>query len=81
MEKLGPAEKFYLMLMKVPFYSLRLEGMILKGDFNSQMGVIRPNLQALSSACRKLIDNKSVKKFLRYVLHAGNFINKVHLTG
>ena len=53
--------------------------MLLKADFNSQIGAVRPNVQVLNSVCRKLIDNKSLKSFLRFVLHAGNFINKVSL--
>ncbi|KAK3577067.1 hypothetical protein CHS0354_037090 [Potamilus streckersoni] len=75
-EKLGPAEKFYQQLLQVKAFKLRLEAMLLRVDFNSQIGAIRPNIQILNSVCRKLYDNPSLKSFLRLVLHAGNFINK-----
>ena len=76
-DKLGDAEKFFIELMKLPEYELRIEAMILKGEFNSLLGSIRPNIQILNQACRKLYDNHSLKTFLRYILHIGNFINKV----
>ena len=74
---LGNAEKFIHALVGVDHYKLRIEAMMVKGDFNSQLGSIRPNIQVLTTVCRKLLDNPSLKIFLRYVLHAGNFINKV----
>jgi hypothetical protein len=76
-DKLGNAEKFFHQLIKLSDFKLRLEMMLLKGDFNSQLGAIRPNVQVLTSVCRKLMDNDSLKVFLRFVLHAGNFLNKV----
>ncbi|XP_045204866.2 inverted formin-2-like [Mercenaria mercenaria] len=75
-DKLGNAEKFFLQLIKLSDFKLRIEMMLLKGDFNSQLGAIRPNVQVLTSVCRKLMDNESLKVFLRFVLHAGNFLNK-----
>ena len=76
-DKLGNAEKFFHALLQLKSYKIRIETMLLKADFNSQIGAVRPNIQVLNSVCRKLIDNKSLKSFLRFVLHAGNFINKV----
>ncbi|XP_059158848.1 inverted formin-2-like [Physella acuta] len=75
-EKLGNAEKFFLQLMSVPCYKLRLELMLLKSDFQSQLSGVRSNLLLLNGISRRLYDNKALKKFLRLVLHAGNFINK-----
>lgn len=76
-DKLGNAEKFFHALIHLKSYKIRIETMLLKADFNSQIGAVRPNIQVYNSVCRKLIDNKSLKAFLRFVLHAGNFINKV----
>lgn len=75
-DKLGNAEKFFHALIQLKSYKIRIETMLLKADFNSQLGAVRPNIQVYNSVCRKLIDNKSLKSFLRFVLHAGNFINK-----
>ncbi|XP_046369459.2 inverted formin-2-like [Haliotis rufescens] len=79
--RLGSAEKFFHQLVHVSDYKVRVEGMLLKADFNSHLGSIRPNIQLLNSICRSLIDNKSLKSFLRYVLHAGNFINNKSNSG
>lgn len=79
--KLGNAEQFFLGLIQLPAYRLRIEFMILKGDFNSQLGAIRPNIQLLNTVCRKLIENESLKKFLRFVLHSVNFVNKGNNAG
>ncbi|XP_033742495.1 LOW QUALITY PROTEIN: inverted formin-2-like [Pecten maximus] len=75
-KRLGEAEKFFSRLIKLNSYKVRVEGMILRGDFNAQLGSIRPNVITLNTACRRLFDNASLKTVLRYVLHAGNFINK-----
>lgn len=77
-EKLGTAEKFYRLLIQVPAFRCRLEAMLLVGDFSSQLAMIRPNIHLLNTVCGRLTDNTSLKKFLRLVLHAGNFLNKVH---
>lgn len=78
--KLGEAEKFYHYLIQLPNFQFRIEAMILKGDFNAQLGAIRPNFQVLHTLCRRLFDNHSLKTFLRYVLHTGNFLNKVNIS-
>ncbi|WAQ99283.1 INF2-like protein [Mya arenaria] len=75
-ERLGDAEKFFHGLIKLEDFKLRIEMMILKGDFNSQLGSVRPNIQVYTALCRRLMDCESLKEFLRYVLHAGNFMNK-----
>ena len=73
--KLGNAEKFYLTLGGLKGYTIRVEGMLLKVDFRVAMDALRPNVDVIIEACTKLRDNESLKAFLRYVLHAGNFIN------
>ncbi|XP_012943897.1 inverted formin-2 [Aplysia californica] len=74
-EKLGNAEKFILMLSGLNGYKIRVEGMLLKDDFRVAMDSLRPNVEVVITACNMLMDNASLKGFLRYVLHAGNFIN------
>ncbi|GFN80727.1 inverted formin-2 [Plakobranchus ocellatus] len=73
--KLGNAEKFYLLLSNLPGYETRIEGMLLKDDFRVAMDSLGPNVDVMITACNKLLDSTSLKGFLRYVLHAGNFIN------
>ncbi|XP_045204918.2 inverted formin-2-like [Mercenaria mercenaria] len=76
LDRLGQAEKFYYQLIQLPDFKLRIEMMLLIADFSSQISTIRPNIQVLTSVCRSFMDNESLKMFLRFVLHVGNFINK-----
>ena len=78
--KLGNAEKFYLQLGELTGYKIRVEGMLLKDDFRAAMDSLRPNIEVIITASTDLMENPSLKKFLRYVLHAGNFINAVSST-
>ena len=76
-EKLGNAEKFFLKLLELPAYRFRLEVMLAKAELPTQLSAIRPHITLVNSLCRRLYDNASLKKFLRLVLQAGNFINQV----
>ncbi|XP_052825424.1 inverted formin-2 [Octopus bimaculoides] len=80
-DKLGNAEKFFQLLIQLPDFRCRLESMLLVGDFSSQLALIRPNIQLLLQICTKLTNNVALKKFLRYVLQAGNFLNKGTTSG
>ncbi|GFR84521.1 inverted formin-2 [Elysia marginata] len=73
--KLGNAERFYQQLSELPGYEIRIDGMLLKDDFRVAMDSLRPNVEVMITACNKLLNSSSLKGFLRYVLHAGNFIN------
>ena len=53
--------------------------MLLKDDFRVAMDSLKPNVEVMITACDKLLHSVSLKGFLRYVLHAGNFINAVSL--
>ncbi len=76
-EKLGDAEKFYCLLLSLPAYRLRIEGMLLKLCLPTIVDTLRTNIKAVQTGCVALLENKSLKEFLRYVLHTGNFINAV----
>ena len=76
-EKLGNAERFYLLLSEVTGFKVRIEGMLLKDDLRVTMETLQPNVSLFINACKNLIENDSLKSFLRYVLHTGNFMNAV----
>ncbi|ESP03682.1 hypothetical protein LOTGIDRAFT_224207 [Lottia gigantea] len=73
--KLGNAEKFFLETTTLPFYKTRIDGMLLKQEFGLNMDCLHDNLTAVIKACKGLLENDSLKDFLRYVLHTGNFMN------
>ncbi len=76
-ERLGNAEKFFAALLALPAYCLRVDGMMLKVEFVLTVDSLRPNIKAVKIACTGLLENKSLKEFLRFALHTGNFINGV----
>ncbi|XP_061190247.1 inverted formin-2-like [Saccostrea echinata] len=74
-EKLGNAEKFYLKLIELPAYRIRIDGLVLKDEFHVTMDNLLPNINSVVKTCQCLLENESLKVFLRYVLHTGNFMN------
>lgn len=41
------------------------------------MDTLKPNVDVIIRAAEGLMDSETLKAFLRFVLHAGNFINAV----
>ena len=58
-------------------FQLRIEGMLLKVEFKVNCDDLRTELGTLISVCTAVLESESLKQFLRYVLHTGNFINSV----
>ena len=53
---------------------------MLKDDVRVTMETLYPNIQTYNRACTHLLENDSLKVFLRYVLHTGNFLNAVSIS-
>ncbi|XP_031785571.1 cell division control protein 12 isoform X2 [Nasonia vitripennis] len=73
--KLGNAEKFFLQLIQVPNYKLRIECMLLKEEFAANMSYLEPSINSMILAGEDLMTNKSLQEVLYMVLVAGNFLN------
>ena len=58
-------------------FQLRIEGMLLKVEFKVNCDDLRTELETLVFVCTAVLESESLKQFLRYVLHTGNFINSV----
>lgn len=74
-EKLGNAEKFLLQLTSLPNYKLRIESMLLKEEFASNMGYLEPSINAMIAAAEDLMTNKPLQEVLYMILVSGNFLN------
>ncbi|XP_071951064.1 uncharacterized protein [Antedon mediterranea] len=74
-EKLGQAEKFYLMLLGIPSYKLRIECMLLKAEFEANIEYLHPSLDTVIEASLALLKCKSLKEILYLILLTGNFLN------
>lgn len=74
--RLGNAEKFLLLhLMTIPNYRLRIESMLLKEEFASQVAYLEPSIDAMIMAGEKLKHNLHLQDILYMVVVAGNFLN------
>ncbi|XP_071572606.1 uncharacterized protein Form3 isoform X2 [Temnothorax nylanderi] len=73
--KLGNAEKFFLQLVQVPNYKLRIECMLLKEEFAANMSYLEPSINSMILAGDDLMTNKPLQEMLYMVLVAGNFLN------
>ncbi|KAG7204182.1 hypothetical protein KM043_002019 [Ampulex compressa] len=73
--KLGNAEKFFLQLIQVPNYKLRIECMLLKEEFATNMSYLEPSINSMILAGEDLMSNKLLQELLYMVLVAGNFLN------
>ncbi|KAK2586362.1 hypothetical protein KPH14_010652 [Odynerus spinipes] len=73
--KLGNAEKFFLQLIQVPNYKLRIECMLLKEEFAANMSYLEPSINSMILAGEDLMTNKPLHEVLYMVLVAGNFLN------
>ncbi|XP_050511018.1 formin-J isoform X1 [Diabrotica virgifera virgifera] len=73
--KLGNAEKFLIQLTNLSNYKLRIESMLLKEEFASNMGYLQPSINSMISAAQDLMTNKPLQEVLYMVLISGNFLN------
>ncbi|GJQ83268.1 form3 [Trypoxylus dichotomus] len=73
--KLGNAEKFLLQLTSLPNYKLRIESMLLKEEFASNMGYLEPSISSMVIAAEDLMTNKPLQDVLYMILVSGNFLN------
>lgn len=75
--KLGSAEKFLLALIQTSAYQFRIDGMLLKIEFEANRESLLADVQCLETACLAVLNSASLLEFLNVVLHMGNFINAV----
>ncbi|KAL3278659.1 hypothetical protein HHI36_016196 [Cryptolaemus montrouzieri] len=73
--KLGNAEKFLIQLIKLSNYKLRIESMLLKEEFASNMSYLQPSINSMKLAAQDLMTNKPLQEVLYMILVAGNFLN------
>ncbi|KAF5279555.1 hypothetical protein FQR65_LT03377 [Abscondita terminalis] len=73
--KLGNAEKFLIQLTNLTNYKLRIESMLLKEEFASNMNYLEPSINSMLVASEDLMTNKPLQEVLYMILVAGNFLN------
>ncbi|KAJ8399124.1 hypothetical protein AAFF_G00415030 [Aldrovandia affinis] len=79
--KLANVDKFYLQLLAVPCYHLRIECMLLCEETASVLEMMKPKVMLVEAACESLRVSTQLPRFCRLILDVGNFLNYGSHTG
>ncbi|XP_036097412.1 inverted formin-2 isoform X2 [Molossus molossus] len=79
--KLASADQFYLLLLGVPCYQLRVECMLLCEGTAVVLDMVRPKAQLVLAACESLLTSHQLPVFCQLILRIGNFLNYGSHTG
>ncbi|XP_061232146.1 inverted formin-2-like isoform X5 [Neopsephotus bourkii] len=79
--ELANADQFYLHLLEVPSYHLRIECMLICEETKIQLECLWPKAQAIRAACETLLTSHRLLVFCQLILKVGNFLNYGHHTG
>ncbi|XP_036398212.1 inverted formin-2-like [Megalops cyprinoides] len=80
-DKLANVDQFYLLLLAVPCYQLRIECMLLCEETASVLEMLKPKAVLVEAACESLRVSTQLPSFCRLVLDVGNFLNYGSHTG
>nr|XP_046154513.1 inverted formin-2-like isoform X4 [Oncorhynchus gorbuscha] len=80
-EKLAGVDQFYLQLLAVPCYALRIECMLLCEEISSVLQMMQPKVKLLDEACEGLRVSTRLPSFCMLILDVGNFLNYGSHTG
>ncbi|XP_007473530.2 inverted formin-2 isoform X3 [Monodelphis domestica] len=79
--KLASADQFYLLLLNVPSYQLRIECMLLCEETVIILDMIKPKAEVIRKACESLLTSQRLPIFCQLILKIGNFLNYGSHTG
>ncbi|KAM3871342.1 LOW QUALITY PROTEIN: inverted formin-2 [Diretmus argenteus] len=79
--KLANVDRFFVSLLAVPCYQLRIECMLLCEETASVLDMLRPKAKLVEEACQSLRTSVLMPRFCRLILDVGNFLNYGSHTG
>ncbi|XP_044292009.1 inverted formin-2-like isoform X2 [Varanus komodoensis] len=80
-EKLSNADQFYLLLLGVPSYQLRIECMLVCEETTVLLEMLQPKAETVRRACEDLLTSQRLPVFCQLILKVGNFLNYGSHTG
>ncbi|XP_041703514.2 inverted formin-2 isoform X2 [Coregonus clupeaformis] len=80
-EKLANVDRFYISLLAVPCYQLRIDCMLLCEETASVLDMLKPKAEVVEAACQCLRMSTLMPSFCRLILDVGNFLNYGSQTG
>ncbi|XP_073682835.1 inverted formin-2-like isoform X1 [Garra rufa] len=81
MDKLANVDRFYLLLLALPCYQLRIECMLLCEETLSVLDILKPKVELMETACENLRKSSLLPSFCKLILDVGNFLNYGSHTG
>ncbi|XP_066045029.1 inverted formin-2-like isoform X3 [Chamaea fasciata] len=79
--QLANADQFYLHLLEVPSYQLRIECMLICEETKILLECLWPKTQAIRTACETILTSHRLPVFCQLILKVGNFLNYGRHTG
>uniref|UniRef100_A0A673YQ53 Inverted formin 2 n=1 Tax=Salmo trutta TaxID=8032 RepID=A0A673YQ53_SALTR len=79
--KLANVDRFYISLLAVPCYQLRIDCMLLCEETTSVLDMLKPKAEVVELACQCLRMSTLMPSFCRLILDVGNFLNYGSHTG
>ncbi|XP_069715062.1 inverted formin-2-like isoform X2 [Phaenicophaeus curvirostris] len=79
--KLANADQFYLLLLQIPSYQLRIECMLMCEETTVVLDMIQPKAEAIRRACEDILNSHRLPLFCQLILKVGNFLNYGSHTG
>ncbi|XP_074852503.1 inverted formin-2-like isoform X2 [Carettochelys insculpta] len=80
-DKLAGADQFYLFLLGVPSYQLRIECMLSCEETTVMLDMLQPKAETVRKACEDLLTSHRLPVFCQLILKVGNFLNYGSHTG
>ncbi|XP_069772654.1 inverted formin-2 isoform X1 [Narcine bancroftii] len=80
-KKLANADHFYLVLLGIPCYQIRINCMFLCEEANVTLEILRPRAELIKAACQDLLSASRLPLFCELILKVGNFLNYGSHTG
>ncbi|XP_010938950.1 formin-like protein 8 [Elaeis guineensis] len=73
--KLGSAERFLKAVLDIPFAFKRVDAMLYRANFETEVNYLRKSFETLEAACEDLRSSRLFLKLLEAVLRTGNRMN------
>ncbi|XP_076017852.1 inverted formin-2-like isoform X3 [Genypterus blacodes] len=80
-DKLANVDRFYISLLSVSCYQLRIECMLLCEETSCVLDMLKPKAKLVEEACHSLRVSTHMPSFCRLILDVGNFLNYGSHTG
>ncbi|XP_078163941.1 formin-like protein 8 [Carex rostrata] len=75
LSKLGSAERFLKAVLDIPFAFKRVDAMLYRANFETEINYLKSSFQTLEAACEDLRNSKMFLKVLEAILRTGNRMN------